>query len=289
VREKKKACRDADKLPLGFDRGWDLDPAATLTDTTWDPIPSLDDHLAMEPQIPHSTNENHLGLFGIGNGLQCASEDRFLGCSFDSLMREHQSCFDRFSYMPAYESLGCDRQPMCGAPVQPGPSHQTLTSGALCGQSANENLSEVSPFSSIVLPASRPVRADLNSNNLRSLDSYTPPTHAQHGTRTPSAFFTPTPSSSSIRYNPILIRREHSKLGAARSKEGGYGPAHQHVCSVCSCQFVRARDLTRHFRLHTGERPYLCGGCNERFIRVDARKRHWNSHPECTSGSLDFP
>ncbi|PVF95962.1 hypothetical protein CPB86DRAFT_553443 [Serendipita vermifera] len=56
----------------------------------------------------------------------------------------------------------------------------------------------------------------------------------------------------------------------------------QFPCSKCTCTFARARDLTRHFRLHTGERPYECLGCGERFIRVDARKRHWAARPTCS-------
>lgn len=54
-----------------------------------------------------------------------------------------------------------------------------------------------------------------------------------------------------------------------------------HACNQCSCTFARARDLKRHYRLHTGEKPYQCLGCSEGFIRVDARKRHWTCNPEC--------
>ncbi|PVF95963.1 hypothetical protein CPB86DRAFT_665069, partial [Serendipita vermifera] len=54
-----------------------------------------------------------------------------------------------------------------------------------------------------------------------------------------------------------------------------------HICPQCQCTFARARDLTRHYRLHTGERPYECRGCGERFSRSDARKRHWFVRPDC--------
>jgi uncharacterized Zn-finger protein len=145
-----------------------------------------------------------------------------------------------------------------------------------------------------LLSAPQPIRVDLNDDILRSFESHTYPTATAATSRASSTSGTPKQGPSSLRYNPLVTRREivpkggssSSGSGAARSKDGD-GPVYQHICSTCSCKFARARDLTRHFRLHTGERPYECSGCNERFIRVDARKRHWNNHPRCTCATFD--
>lgn len=96
---------------------------------------------------------------------------------------------------------------------------------------------------------------------------------------------------------PHVPARPHSTAPYAHHVISNYYGAYQGVlvqpedpakppkvlqCDGCELRFARKHDLNRHRRIHNGEAPYLCGGCNKSFKRSDARKRHWDTDPECT-------
>ena len=46
------------------------------------------------------------------------------------------------------------------------------------------------------------------------------------------------------------------------------------VCDVCDASFARNHDLKRHQRIHSGTKPFKCELCNKTFSRNDAMTRH---------------
>ena len=48
----------------------------------------------------------------------------------------------------------------------------------------------------------------------------------------------------------------------------------QHECDVCEKVFGSPKDLARHMRTHTNEKPYECDVCEKRFRHSSALKDH---------------
>lgn len=68
----------------------------------------------------------------------------------------------------------------------------------------------------------------------------------------------------------------HASIATAKVSED----SNQHCCHLCPYTTIRAFELTRHIRTHTGEKPYKCNICSRTFSQKGNLIRHVRTHTE---------
>lgn len=78
----------------------------------------------------------------------------------------------------------------------------------------------------------------------------------------------------------ILNLLNHSPMPASASTRSNIHKPYQCNWNNCEKRFSRRSDLSRHRRIHTGERPFQCHwpGCKKQFIQRSALTVHTRTH-----------
>ncbi|XP_066924506.1 uncharacterized protein [Clytia hemisphaerica] len=95
--------------------------------------------------------------------------------------------------------------------------------------------------------------------------------------------------ADSNRYNPIILQDGRNNSIATANND--YletnmadfgllppGTGEQFVCPYCKFTFTTKRDMNRHLRSHTGEKPFHCEVCSKYFARKDFLTKHKLTH-----------
>lgn len=210
------------------------------------------------------------------------NEPRQLPSAFDG----HRSAFaadnrmlpnNSFSITPAFTA----RSETASAEVDAGTIGSTLVKAGSRPNSANSANSSVSldldSFKNVALSSER-------NSSLSSASSRNPQVNPQqHSLSRSSSVASSNTHFSGSSNNCMSIRRRHyttlsTRTSASTSSCGSGGAPKKYHCNQCNKSFTRSDMLTRHRRLHSGDRPFQCNECKQEFSRSDHLSTHMRTH-----------